>query len=646
MEQGSVFGLLTGSQVARFALPAPELPPEPVAVPVAAPGPTPAPAAQLEGAPNLLQPVSGGAGSAREAARLPDLAAPAEPAASQTAAADMTAADMQGLPGASVPPAALAAGGAAATPHLSAPAAPAQAQGDGRSLKAPAHKAMPAKASEEPLMHGSGAPAASTAEPAVLDESSPEAIAEAPHQSDTTPSTLTDLPGKQADTARWQATLGSGQHTDARKEQPQQNGAIEGQQAAVHADASRAAQQPEQPPADVASEAHGAVDTASSTKAQPDEVHAPAEPAAPSQLPGTQSSSLAAAQAATPAGEASESNLDAGGKALGRDTANTRLPIQAAEVGQAAEAGTGDPPQSRLASSPTPTAEEDAKPAAAIAPQADTARLPLTVAAQKPLNTSSASLAEPAIAADDKPIPACITAVEARDGATAAKQEASAAPAPQADALAASIEEGTASQNPVAAAGNDAEIAMQQSSVPIQASSTGDEPGESGQPASASAASLPAERAIAPEQPEPAQVPADGASANPPEPQSQQQSAVSSLPRPRACSPPGGQRSTTTDVKELAKAAPSVAQAPASSNGSLQGSATSKAEGAPAAMKPSVNAITEVAAAKAGMQGAAFGSSRGNSKAAADPLQALLGTQQPEVPGPSPAWLRRQSSGQ
>ena len=30
MKQGSVFGLLTGSQVARFALPAPELPPESV----------------------------------------------------------------------------------------------------------------------------------------------------------------------------------------------------------------------------------------------------------------------------------------------------------------------------------------------------------------------------------------------------------------------------------------------------------------------------------------------------------------------------------------------------------------------------------------------------------------------------------------
>ena len=470
-------------------------------------------------------------------------------------------------------------------------------------------------------------------EPAALAEGSPEAPAEAPHQSATTPSTFTDVPGEQADTARGRATLGSGQHTDERAQQPQQKGAIQEQQAAVHADASWAAQQPEQPPADVASKTHGAVRSASSTEAQPDEAHAPAEPAAPSQLLDSQSS----LPGALSAGEASQSDLGANGEALGRDTVDTGLPVQAAGVRDAAESGSADAQQASLAGASAMTAEEADKPAAAAAPQADAPRLSLTDAAQEPLGTSSASLAEPAAAADDKLIVAGITAAETRVGATAAKQEASATPVPQADALVARLEEGNASQNSAAAAGNDADIPTQQSSAPNKASSTGDERDESAQPASASAASLPAERAIASEQPEPAQAPADGAPANPPEPQPQQQPAVSTLPRAR---------SSTTGVKGLAEAAPPVARAPVSSNGSLRGSATSKAEGAPAARKPSVNSTAEVAAAKAGMQGAAFGSGRGNSKAAADPLQALLGTQQPEVPRPSPAWLRRQSSGQ
>ena len=644
MTQGSVFGLLTGSQVARFALPAPELPPESVAVPAAAPGSTPAAAAQLETAPKSLQPVSG-AGSATHAARLPNLAAPGEPAASQTAATDVTAADMRQPPDAGVHPAVLAAGGAAVTPHPTAPAASPQAQGNRHTLRAPAQGAMPAKASQEPLMHMSGTLAAVAPEPAALAESSPEGTPEAPYPSAATPSTCIDVPGKQADSARRRATLGSGQHTEEHKEQPQQNGAIEGQQAAVHADASRAAKRPEQPLADVASEAHGAVDTASSTEAQPDEARVPTEPAATSQLPDTQTSTQAAAQAVTPAAEASESDLDTDGKALSRDTASTGMPM-AAEAGHPAEAGSRDAQQPGLTGSSAMTAEKETKPAAASVPEADTARLPLTDPTQKPLNASSASMAEPAAAADDRQLSPSMTTAEADDGATAAEQEAGAAPAPQADGLAARTEERTASQNPVAAADTDADIPTQQSSAPIQASSAGDERGESAQPASASAASLPAGRATAPEQPEPAQAPADGASANSPERQPQQQSAVSPLPRPQARSAPRGQRSTTTGVKKLAEAAPPVAAAPMSSNGSLQGSAASKAEGAPAARKPSVNASTEVAAAKAGMQGAAFGSGRGNSKAAADPLQALLSTQQPELPGPSPAWLRRQSSGQ
>ena len=630
MEQGSVFGLLTGSQVARFALPAPELPPEPAAVPAAAPGSTPAAAAQFEEVPKSLQPVSG-ADSAMHAARLPDLAVSAKPAASQATAADVTAADMQQSSETAVPPAALAAGDAIATPHSTAPAASAQAQGYRHTPGVPAQEAAPAKASQEPLMHVSGTPAAVAPKPVALAESSPEATAEALPQSATTPGTLTDVPGKQAETARWRATLYPGQHTDQSKAQPEQNGAIEEQHAALQADASRPAEEPEQPLADVASETHGDVTTASSTEAQPGEAHAPAEPAVPTQLSDTQFSSLAA----LPAAATSTINLDANGEALSKETANTGMPV-AAEARHAAEAGTGDAQQSRSAGPRSTTAEEDAKPAAAIAPQAGTPRSSLTDAAQKPLDGSSASLAEPAAATDDKLIPAGITAAKAKDGATAAKQEASAAPVLQADALAARIEEGTASQNSAAAAGNDTDIPTQQSSAPVEASGTGEERGESAQHASASAASLPAERATASEQPGPAQAPADGASADAPEPQPQQQPAVSSLPRPRS--------NTTIGMKELAEAAP--LGAPVSSNGRLRGSTTSKAEGAPAARKSSVNASAEVAAAKAGTQGAAFGSGRGNSKAAADPLQALLGTQQPEVPGPSPAWLRRQSSGE
>ena len=632
--QGSVFGLLTGSQVARFALPAPELPPEPTAAPAPAPGSMPAATAQLKEAPMSLQPVSQ-ASSATHAARPSGVAAPAAPAASHTAAASVTAANTQWPPDAGVPPAALAAGGAVAALHQSAPSPSAQATGNGRSLNAPAHEATPAKASQEPLMHTSGTPDATAPEPAALAATSPEA----PQLSATTPSTLTDLPGEQAEAVRWQATLESRQHTDGGKEQPQQNGAIEAQRAAVHADASSAAQQSEQPPADVASETHGSVNTASSAESHPDGAYVPAEPAAPSQLPDTQSSSPAAAPAAA---KASHSQLYTDGEALSRGTADTELPAHAAELGQEAEPGAGDAQPIRLAGSSATTAETQAKPAGAIAPEAGALRLPPTDAAQKPLDASSACLAAPAAAADDKQMPAGITAAEARDDAAAAEQEASAAPAPQADALAARIEKGTASQNLAAAAGNGADIPTQQSSAPSKASSTGDERGESAQPASAPAASLLVGRATAPEQPEPAQAPADGAS----KPQPQQHSAVSTLPRPQARSPPSRQRSTTTGVEELAKAAPPVIQTPVSSNGSLQENATSKAEGGPAARRPSVSALTEVVAAKAGMQGAAFGSGKGTSKAAADPLQALLGTQQPEVPEASPAWLRRQSSGQ
>ena len=143
--------------------------------------------------------------------------------------------------------------------------------------------------------------------------------------------------GKQAETARWRATLYPGQHTDQSKAQPEQNGAIEEQHAALQADASRPAEEPEQPPADVASETHGDVTTASSTEAQPGEAHAPAEPAVPTQLSDTQSSSLAA----LPAAATSTTSLDANGEALSKETANTGMPV-AAEARHAAEAGTGD----------------------------------------------------------------------------------------------------------------------------------------------------------------------------------------------------------------------------------------------------------------------------------------------------------------
>ena len=410
-------------------------------------------------------------------------------------------------------------------------------------------------------MHRSGAPAAVPPEPAgALAEGGPNARAEAPCQGATAASTTTDVPGKQADSARRQATPGSGQSADKDKKQPQQDGAIDRLQAAVHpTDASRVAQQPEQQSAHVSTVTHGAV---SCKEPQPDEVHAPARPAVPSQLSDTQSSSLAA----PPAAEASPTNLDSDGKALSRDTADIGSAVQVAEEGDAAEAGTEDAQQFRSAGSSTAMAEDDSKSAATDAPEAGNAfGSPLRGRdmAQRPLDTSSTCLAEPAAATDGKQLPASITAeAEARGGATASKQEANVGPAPGAHALAAHVQKGPALQSPAAAPGNGAVIPAQQSSAPIKAHalapSAGEERGASAQPASPSAAAFPAGISTAPVQPETAQAPADGAFTDPSQPQ--EQSAVITLPSLRGHSPPDGQHDVTAGGKQSTKASQPPAQ--------------------------------------------------------------------------------------